>query len=64
MTENLVIAIVGGCIGCLQGLILYILNQQNKKLSSICEDNSKAHDEIYDRIHHHKHTEKGEVVIV
>lgn len=63
MSENLWIALVGGLLGSLQALILYILSQQNKKLSSICEDNGKAHDEIYERIHHHKHTEKGEVVI-
>ena len=64
MAENVVIAIVGGLIGFLQALILYILHQQNQKLTTICGDNNKAHDEIYERIHHHKHTEKGEVVIV
>lgn len=63
MSENFVITIIGGLLGCLQGLILYILSQQNKKLTAICSENTKEHDEIYERIHHHKHTEKGEVII-
>jgi hypothetical protein len=41
-----VIAVVGGCLGMLQGLVIYILNGQGKKISQICQDNRADHKEL------------------
>jgi len=43
---DIVIALVGGCLGLLQGLIIYILSGQGKKIESICRDNREDHKEL------------------
>ena len=45
-TTNLIIAIVGLCIGVLQGLVIFILNGQSKKIERICGDNRDDHKEL------------------
>ena len=34
-----------------------------KKITKICDDDRDAHSQLWERIYHHSHTEKGEVVI-
>ncbi len=46
---------VGGCIGLLQGLIIYILNGQTKKLDSVCKDNREDHKQLFEKIGDHDH---------
>ena len=46
ITTNLVIALVGLCIGVLQGLVIFILNGQSKKIERICGDNRDDHKEL------------------
>ncbi len=44
--NDIVLVLVGGCIGLLQGLVIYILNGQGKKIESICRDNREDHKEL------------------
>jgi hypothetical protein len=63
MIEAWAIGIIGACIGILQALIIFILMGQNRKINKICEENSKAHNDLWKRIYGHFHTEKGDVVV-
>ena len=47
MTETVMIAIVGTSCGVIQGLIFFILADIRKKLTDMCEDNRKEHDELF-----------------
>lgn len=51
----------------LLSMILRMFGEMKKdvqnKLREICEENKGAHMALWERIHHHAHTEKGEVVI-
>jgi hypothetical protein len=60
--------------GAFQWVSMVMLKGIEKKVSSICEENQRDHDEmkrdneavhkdIWDRIHHHKHSERGNVEI-
>jgi hypothetical protein len=46
-------ALVAGGIGLANGLTLYILNGINKKVTTICRDNRKEHDELYNEKNNH-----------
>ena len=40
-----------------------IRNENEYALNRFCDENMRAHSEIWDRINHHKHTDEGNVVI-
>jgi hypothetical protein len=63
MGEHVVIIMVGGLVGVLQGVIIMMLKMQNQKLTTICTDNTKEHDELWRRINHHSHNPAGKVVV-
>ena len=47
MTDVLWVTLVGGLIAFLQALILANLKAVNKKVTDMCADNTKEHDELY-----------------
>lgn len=53
--EMIIIATVGIGVGILQGLIIYILNGQTKKLDSVCKDNREDHKTLFTAIAGHEH---------
>ena len=55
MSTEIFTGIIGICIGFLQGLIIFILLGQNRKIDKICKDNLLAHSDLWKRINTHKH---------
>lgn len=56
MTETGWIAIVVTLVGMLQMLSLWILSSTHKKISDVCTQNAKEHDELWKSLKHHGHT--------
>ncbi len=52
---EIVIVIAGIGVGFMQGLIIYILNGQTKKLDSVCQANREDHKEIFHKVAEHEH---------
>jgi hypothetical protein len=46
-----------------KGMIVEIKTETEKKLSRMCDDEKASHCQIWERIHHHAHTEGGNVII-
>lgn len=46
-----------------QTMIVEIKTDTDKRLQKICDDKNTAHAQIWERIHHHGHTETGAVII-
>ncbi len=62
-TDHIVIAVVGLGVGILQGVVILMIKQLIKQIDKVCEDNDKDHSELWQRVNHHSHTDKGKVVV-
>jgi uridylate kinase len=63
MGETFWMGIIGILLSGLLTANFFMLRQINQKVTSVCVENKEEHEAIYERIHHHRHTEEGEVVI-
>lgn len=61
--EHTTAVLIGLGVGILQGVVILMIKQLFHQINKICSDNEKDHKEMWRRVNHHSHTEKGKVII-
>lgn len=56
MSEQVWIGLAAALLVMLQVLSLWILNSTHKKISDVCAQNNKEHDDLWKYLKHHGHT--------